>query len=313
MQMAALGDPELEWPFRVEALEGRGMGCIATRDILLGERVLAESPLFTISKDLYYESHAIEAAVERLEDEQRARFYNLCQSENVYGRKRRPHGIFQNNALPLGLSKDAGYGLFPTAARLNHSCTPNVSHSYNSNLMKEMIHAGRLIKEGEELLTSYIQPDQTRERRQQYLKKHFGFLCDCSACGLVNEGDEAVGRSNERRSRLAWLNSPLASEKESEVMERLGVKAGLDLSLAHIRERIQLLSEEGLGDPTMLRDACYDAFVACKQASSHKEARKWLIEARSHCLLSEGADSVELIRLDKLISHPIKADVSGIR
>ena len=67
MQTAVLGDEDLEWPFRVEALEGRGMGCIATRDILLGERILAESPLFTIPKDLYYESHAIDAAVEALQ------------------------------------------------------------------------------------------------------------------------------------------------------------------------------------------------------------------------------------------------------
>lgn len=289
------------------------MGCIANRTILLGERILMERPLFTISHDHYYESEAIDIAVNGLSDDQKAAFNELCQSQEVYGAERKAHCIFMNNALPLGLAKDAGYGLFPVAARLNHSCTPNVSHSWNSGLGMEVIHAGRAIEEGEELLTCYIQPEQTRDRRQRHLKNHFGFDCACKACSLIELGDEMLAKSNERRSRLAWLNSELASEKEEEAMQRSGSKAALDLCLSHIHERLRLLKEEGLDDPTLLRDACYDAFVACKGAGSHKEARRWLIEARSHCLLSEGADSVELARLDKLLSYPIKADVTGIR
>ena len=49
-----------------------------------------------------------------------------------------------------------GGGIFPVASRINHSCVPNVYHSWNENLQTLTVHAIREITAGEELFTTYI-------------------------------------------------------------------------------------------------------------------------------------------------------------
>ena len=52
-------------------------------------------------------------------------------------------------------------GVFVTASRLNHSCVPNVHHSYNPTLKSATVYAIRDIEPNEELLTSYIVCEDT--------------------------------------------------------------------------------------------------------------------------------------------------------
>lgn len=96
------------WPFAVVPIPGKGMGAVATRDIALGERILAESPLFVLRPEEYTEE-AAQAAVDRLPSEGQQAFFSLCQSEEVYGPERKPISIFHNNSLPLG-TKAASLG-----------------------------------------------------------------------------------------------------------------------------------------------------------------------------------------------------------
>ena len=160
----------------------------------------------------------------------------------------------------------------------------------------ETVYASRAISKGEELLTSYIQPSQTRDRRQAYLTAHFGFACACEACSL--QGD-ALATSNSRRSRIAWLDHQLTQ-----------CAGDCEVALGHIQEKMQLLEQEGLADPCMLMQAEYDAFQVCKLAGKHKEARKWLTKARDHCVLAEGDDSATCQHYTMLISLPVKAPLT---
>lgn len=93
--------------------------------------------------------------------------------------------MFENNAfdIPGSSSGVPGAGIFLQGTRINHSCLPNVSHSWNKQLNAKVFHALRDLEKGEELTTSYILPFQAREARQRYLLEKHGFVCQCVACG----------------------------------------------------------------------------------------------------------------------------------
>jgi hypothetical protein len=102
-----------------------------------------------------------------------------------------------------------GVALYDRATKLNHSCDPNVCFQPNSSVVEASVVALRHINVGEEILTSYIRPDQFNEgtaektetaaqrraaaqRRRCYLLEHYGFLCRCPLCAVADE-DAAGG------------------------------------------------------------------------------------------------------------------------
>lgn len=72
-------------------------------------------------------------------------------------------------------------GLYPLAAMLNHSCTPNAVRVFCGEHM--LVHATHNVKEGEELLWSYIPPTSGYQDRQHSIHK-FGFTCTCTRCTI---------------------------------------------------------------------------------------------------------------------------------
>ena len=91
----------------------------------------------------------------------------------------------KSNALPTS----GGFGaLYKIATRINHSCNPNVQHEYDEDIESRTIFAAQDIKEGEELLLSYIRTHvMTRKERQEELSRVFKFDCLCSCCTLSPE------------------------------------------------------------------------------------------------------------------------------
>lgn len=74
-------------------------------------------------------------------------------------------------------------GLWPEYAFLNHSCVPNTVMTVIKDRM--LIHATRLMDEGEELTRNYVAHMTTapRPQRQAALDEAgFGFNCDCPRC-----------------------------------------------------------------------------------------------------------------------------------
>lgn len=98
---AAASRIPLDACFEVQAIDGKGMGAIATRDIKLGERVLAEKALFVLQLEGLSEECAAAAAAALGPDQQR-QFFELCQDEAVYGATRTPMRIFQVTSRSLG-------------------------------------------------------------------------------------------------------------------------------------------------------------------------------------------------------------------
>ena len=105
-----------------------------------------------------------------------------------------------------GEADELAVGLFPIAARLNHSCLPNAYIAFNRRIGQLTVHATHDVLPGEEITfpylgaTSFYMP---RERRQEGLRR-WGFECVCAACGGGEEGER-----HERRRAMLLRNQLL--------------------------------------------------------------------------------------------------------
>ena len=77
--------------------------------------------------------------------------------------------IFQNNCMQAG----AGAGIFPLAARFNHSCRPNANFAWNANIERQTIHIIHAVKKDEEITFSYCDMTLKKKLRDWELK-HYG-------------------------------------------------------------------------------------------------------------------------------------------
>jgi hypothetical protein len=145
--------------------------------------------------------------------------------------------------LDDGVNLDyAGIGLI--AARLNHSCLPNVYTAYNSTSGYITVQAIKPIAAGEELCTAYINgAGKLRSERRAQLRM-WGFECSCIAC--AEDYDES------RRQEISLLKT-----KVEEVRVML-IQDAASLTFARIEKNIgdmlsiaTLMSEEGLMGPTL--------------------------------------------------------------
>ena len=112
-------------------------------------------------------------------------------------------------------------GVFPIINRINHSCEPNCSVHWNLKTKREELFVMKSVEANTELTISYvdmISNASTRHERQEYLEKHFGFLCDCSLCRV--SGEQLV-HDNQIRAKVGvffvtwWRNLVFLSGKVS--------------------------------------------------------------------------------------------------
>jgi hypothetical protein len=73
-----------------------------------------------------------------------------------------------------------GEGVFPSASLINHSCSPNVIVQFTGTTMH--IIAIAHIAEGDEILSSYVDPMTQVQVRREMLQERYAFLCECSRC-----------------------------------------------------------------------------------------------------------------------------------
>ncbi|KAF1935876.1 SET domain-containing protein [Clathrospora elynae] len=214
--------------YEIRAIPSKGYGCFALKQLLRGTRILADSPLLSVSVGDYMLSD-IEAAFAALTTDEQSLYFTLHSGhgqdaklwpsrihETVEPQERRriqeQHdartgdtatliSIFQTNCM----EKDRGAGVFPHAARFNHCCNPNACFSWNAKIEKETIHVMNDVAAGEEIVLSYCDMIHDKPLRTWELK-HYGFVCDCRAC-VEDEDDETTYAhlSAVRRFRLNEL------------------------------------------------------------------------------------------------------------
>ena len=262
--------------YEVRSAGVKGLGVFANALIPRGTRIFSERPLLAVRRD--ENAAHIYAAFWLLSVEDRAKLmglshhatkesliirwsqaikYTVTQTVSGIlgsigspggggpafpGLKLRDHvkviSIFRSNSFNLGSSSLFQQALFPSIARINHSCIPNAQGNFHEAMGKFNIHATRDIKEDEELTINYLhEHGAVRESRQARLLDGYGFSCDCPACDLTLE----KGREGEQ----GRFEMQKALGEYAERMANGGVEDP-EKELEMIRQFIQLLERDGI-------------------------------------------------------------------
>jgi hypothetical protein len=204
--------------FELALSPGKGFGLFATTSIARGTRIIEEAPLMTIPSANHGTERTLMHFIEAVGD---APYKNVVAFARLHHKGSAPatsetlatlaqdyvdpnksqgtaidveHAvhIFQVNAAAMGYTGELGSGVFKSFSRINHSCTPNVHHSYNPTLKKLTVHATRHINKGEEILTTYTNLDRIYEQRTDLLS-NWHVRCECKCCAGPN-ADASKGR-----------------------------------------------------------------------------------------------------------------------
>lgn len=251
----------------------------AKRDIAKGERIISEKPILRVLQNIKNDDASIKDEVDCVSEEARMQFYQLFDAFAIEKEQRTYSGILKTNAIPLGLQA-AECGIFPIISRINHSCNPNVHHSWNKGINQACVHALKDIKKGEELFTSYIHIFSDSFSRAKALKKCFNFKCYCEVC---SKSKTIEGRkSDERRRRLCQLDLNVVPTyaKTNRLMALMGVK-----------EMIVKMEEEGIDQAALYGRIYYDGLQLCLKDSAIGNSKEWALKAYEYFVIAEGSDN----------------------
>jgi len=254
--------------FELRSIHGKGLGLFAKTSIARGTRIIEEAPLIVTPQNggaptkfnqfveawgcttldqrkaflNLYRGRTIESTSEGLEKLARDDV-NSSANQHVTDENLTAFHIFQTNSVGMGDDGNSplGVGVFASYSRVNHSCTPNVHNSYNPTLNKLTVHATRQINENEEILTSYIDIFQTREKRNADLSE-WDFRCRCKCCAAPNTAD-----SDRRRERLSDAEKELAAFMNGQRSHsRLSIPGNSQEALEVAEVLLQVLREGGV-------------------------------------------------------------------
>ena len=285
-------------PVLFEVLESglKGMGGFATRDIRVGERILAERPLvrWRMVPDLSKvdATSQLDALVDALSQADQEKFFALCQNTE-HGTTKCAMGIWKSNAYATDAGHEVGAcsSVFALACRLNHDCCPNTHVVWNDRIGMQTVHALREIRKGEEVFVAYLggDADGTRAARQSQLQQKFGFACTCHQCELSGATLDA---SETRQRRI------------NEIICRLKTKPSDTLAL--INERRGLMEQERM--PAIWGKSLALLALLEIPLSGGARTRKlaWEVASSAYdtCRVSLGCDSHETMAFESFVGHP---------
>lgn len=192
---------------------------------------------------------------------------------------------------------NAPTALYPRLpSMLNHSCLPNTSYTFISNLF--ILRARTQIDEGEELVDSYVNSLESLEEREEKLSKH-GFVCRCELC----EEERGVGSSTRRR--------------REQLVERIQQSASGEGTNIETLKRLDLELEQTWksgGSACQVRPALYPATRQLAQVYADRGDHDSAVKAEMEGLRALGAD----IERDtatghvRLLSPPLVGDTNAV-
>ena len=116
-------------------------------------------------------------------EERKQNYYKNLSKKSIDIPEKNLSGIFSNaiaTKLYLFDELDLLLGIFYYPSFMSHSCIPNTKILGIGNFI--FIFTERLIKKNEEITTSYIDCNEEYNKRQEKLKKFYGFECQCELC-----------------------------------------------------------------------------------------------------------------------------------
>ncbi|KAK5121467.1 hypothetical protein LTR85_005300 [Meristemomyces frigidus] len=306
--------PKASRLYELRHTDDKGYALYATAFIPIGTRIICEGPLIRLAEN---QVHLAWAPYCRLSKKQKAAYdklhyfkpehmdlesvsrsclingpnddLNEIEIERLVAEQVRVMGTFAANNFATG----RGLSVFETAARLNHSCVPNVHHSFNPTLQKQTVHAVRDIHPGEELVTTYLGGQGSyfiHSQRMDMLYQGYGFTCTCPACS------DTTGISDTRRDALATLAWGLQRFIEGAGHGEPYVPATSGTALQQAETIVRLLIEEGLVSIELIK--AYR--TASTQALNMKDFSKAIEYAYNEAEVERNCLGTELDDLKKL-------------
>ena len=278
------------------SLCGKGLGGFATRDVHVGERLLAEHPLVKCRATT---REGLALIVGALSESKQEEFFALCQSEK-HGVAKSALGIWKSNAFPTG-DNCGSSAVFATICRLNHDCRPNAHVCWNENIGMQTVHVLREIRADEEVCVAYIggDADGTRATRQSALREKFSFTCACPQCELTGA---ALEESEARQRRLNEIVAHLKTHPADVVaivQERLSLMSLERMPGVWCKASVLLAIESVLTGRAGPRGVPATGIAHTRQAA-------WTLahDARQCCSHAMGDDARETVAFATFMSHP---------
>ncbi|KAI1129945.1 hypothetical protein F5Y10DRAFT_276455 [Nemania abortiva] len=204
-------DEDYDWPYEArETADGKGQGAFATRNIEAGEIILVDSTSIFVNRgNVVKDADQTIEIYKTLEQDKKVEWDNLFSfifgrlkpdGSRIYGDQEGAYSkvlrqFLSNDFAVPGDSGDQA-ALFFRAARFNHSCDPNTRYDAESVEGHWIARAARRIKEGEELLVSYI-PNYYGVEERRKSTRSWDFICMCPRC--VGGPDDYTASLEEAR------------------------------------------------------------------------------------------------------------------
>ncbi|KAG6808880.1 hypothetical protein H0H92_002480 [Tricholoma furcatifolium] len=217
------------------------LGMFATQDLHFGDLILSERPLLVIEcsekiaaslelppgiaqnmplheiqkASLSYWEHNISKVLDRM-DPDRQKAYRSLWNSHLHDGSGPLFGIVRTNCFSISLCDDKKQfmAVLDQMSRINHSCMPNVTVTFDPESFSYRLSALRDLKAGEELFATYLNILSTTAARQEKLKP-YGFSCTCKAC--LDPGSDYL-RSRIKRNMiidldpLGWTFPPIRGQ-----------------------------------------------------------------------------------------------------
>ena len=275
--------------FELRRTTDKGLGLFATSFIPRGTLILQEEPLLGITRN---EFHLAWGPYSRLGNAQNAAYDSLHsyqpENANLENASRlhlldpndesldeddidefvsdhvRVMSIFSVNNFRMVPS---GLAVYATASRLNHSCVPNVHHSYNPTVKRITVYAVNDIEPEQELFTSYLGGEgnySTRSQRIEKLRATYGFTCRCPAC------TDPTKKSDGRRELMNSIAWGLQQFEEGAPSNNAFIPASPLPALKQAEDLISIMLQEGLVTIELSKAYRYASKCALRLKDYHK-------------------------------------------
>ena len=162
--------------YKLVEIEGKGRGLVATRNLEVGDLVVSEKAFLKLPDQLLprpsYET--------MLQPDLRAKLMKLFSPVDAILEDESQILCFKfmANRISIG-NKSNESAVFEVISMINHSCKPNVAwFTKEEDEMQKEVRVCRKIKEGEEIVASYVNLGELplRQQRQELLRP-WAFEC----------------------------------------------------------------------------------------------------------------------------------------
>jgi len=287
--------------FSLVDIPGKGEGLVASANLIPGTIVVMEKPLIVV--DTVFAVIQVLPKFQALSDDKKTAVMALYDPGDELNSKYRHLSqdeidkkvlrIFEANSIDLCSHQEMNInksGLYQTISKINHSCSPNVIWTWikeDSSKSIKQVRVIRDIKEGEEIVASYLSTNEyfpTREERIRTLRMKWFFTCSCQVCNLQTEEFE---QNEEVRLEIQKLH---------DMVPMLACRGELTGALTCAYKKLKLLKSI---EYEMLAEIP-GALMECVELAAHlgkaKETKKLKSEAKE---MAEKFGDVHLYNFNK--------------